>query len=131
MAKKEYTWNDVVAKFFDYYNMSCKPDFKRMKQGTIIDEDKSVRWNKEQVLKNNEDYDKEVARLNTLKNKARDEANECALLYIQNKVGNNCSKDKALSILNFAYEYSHANGINEIGICLEDLIKLARTLMAE
>lgn len=66
----------------DYYverlnkvrNMSCKPvGMSLVKEGYVFDEDKSVKWNREQVYKNNQKYQDEVKRLNQAKIKAREE----------------------------------------------------------
>ena len=69
--------------------LSCKPDetFKRPKIGTVLDEDKSVKWNREEVLRLREAYDEEVKRLNTLKNQMRDKACSTAVNYIVQKTG--------------------------------------------
>lgn len=66
----------------DYYverlnklrNMSCKPvGMSLVEEGYVFDEDKSVKWNREQVSKNNQKYQEEVKRLNQDKMKAREE----------------------------------------------------------
>lgn len=66
----------------DYYverlnkvrNMSCKPvGMSLVEEGYVFDEDKSVKWNREQVSKNNQKYQDEVKRLNQAKMKAREE----------------------------------------------------------
>ena len=66
----------------DYYverlnkvrNMSCKPvGMSLVEEGYVFDEDKSVKWNREQVSKHNQKYQDEVKRLNQAKIKAREE----------------------------------------------------------
>lgn len=66
----------------DYYverlnkvrNMSCKPvGMSLVEEGYVFDEDKSVKWNREQVSKNNQKYQDEVKKLNQAKMKAREE----------------------------------------------------------
>jgi hypothetical protein len=66
----------------DYYverlnkvrKMSCKPvGMSLVEEGYVFDEDKSVKWNREQVSKNNQKYQDEVKRLNQAKMKAREE----------------------------------------------------------
>jgi hypothetical protein len=44
-----------------------------VEEGYVFDEDKSVKWNREQVSKNNQKYQDEVKRLNQAKTKAREE----------------------------------------------------------
>lgn len=66
--------------------MSCKPTFARFPNNFITDENKSVKWNREQVVKNHNTYDKEVARLNTEKNKERDKVMQDVYLKIQQEL---------------------------------------------
>jgi hypothetical protein len=67
---------------YDYYverlnevrNLSCKPEgISMVRDGYIFDEDKSVKWNREQVTKNNQKYQDEVKRLNQEKMRKREE----------------------------------------------------------
>ena len=44
-----------------------------VRDGYIFDEDKSVKWNREQVTKNNQKYQDEVKRLNQEKMRKREE----------------------------------------------------------
>ena len=55
--------------------MSCKPgpEFKKIPVGTVIDEEKSVRWNREEVERIREEYTEEVKRLNRERNKKYNE----------------------------------------------------------
>lgn len=36
-----------------YADFHCKPNCKKYKEGTIFDEDKSLKWNREEVVKKN------------------------------------------------------------------------------
>lgn len=36
-----------------YADFPCKPNCKKYKEGTIFDEDKSLKWNREEVVKKN------------------------------------------------------------------------------
>lgn len=62
MMKKEpeswdAAWNDLDRAF----SISCKPTAKRVPKGYVFDEDKSVRWNAEQVESHNVEIQKEVS----------------------------------------------------------------------
>ena len=70
--QKVKDWKELIRDMQKVDAMRCKPDFTRLSNNFITDEDKSVKWNREQVEKNHTDYDKEVSRLNTEKNKERD-----------------------------------------------------------
>lgn len=65
--QKVKDWKELIRDMQKVDAMRCKPDFTRLSNNFITDEDKSVKWNREQVEKNHTDYDKEVSRLNTEK----------------------------------------------------------------
>ena len=44
----------------EYTEFSCKPKNPKYKVGTIIDEDKSVRWNREEIERLNDIHTEEV-----------------------------------------------------------------------
>lgn len=74
--KKTRDWFDIQNEYMEMCNMSCRPSKKKLKEGTVIDMDKSVRWNIEQVEKHNKEVEDEVKTLNTKKNKWRDTLRE-------------------------------------------------------
>lgn len=133
MSKKyPKSWYDIQAEFEDMQRMSCVPqNIRKVPQNFIFDEDKSVKWNKEQVIANNNAYSEEVARLNTLKNKRRDSIYEDIYFTIQCEVGHNLSREKAIKIWNYAWEQGHAYGIREVCCHLENLITLADELLSK
>lgn len=125
------TWEEIVVEFEAWANMSCKPvNMKKYRTGDVIDEDMSVRWNKEEIIRRNAVYEQEVSRLNTERNKARDVVYEHIYAYIIDEVGYECTKKKAMAIWSMAYEHGHSYGMHEIKIYLDELIELAQTLMA-
>ena len=84
--KKQKNWQELISDMQRVDAMSCKPAFARFPNNFITDEDKSVKWNREQVAKNHDTYDKEVARLNTEKNKERDKVMQDVYLKIQQEL---------------------------------------------
>lgn len=133
MSKKyPKSWHDIQAEFEDMQRMSCVPqNIRKVPQNFIFDEDQSVKWNKEQVIANNNAYYEEVARLNTLKNKRRDSIHEDIFFAIQCDVGHNLSREKAIKIWNYAREQGHDYGIREVCCQLENLMVLADELLSE
>lgn len=89
--------------------MSCKPSFRKLPSGYITDEEKSVKWNKEQVEQNHLKYENEVKRLNTLKNKTRDEIYNRTFEIIQKEIGRGISLEQAKKIWSFVDDYSKSN----------------------
>lgn len=116
-------WIDIGQKYEAMENMGCKPyGFKRIPSNFVFDEDKSVKWNKEQAQKNNDDYDNEVKRLNQEKMKRRDEIYEEIYKTIQEEVGFGISEKKAAKIWAYAYDRGHSAGWYEIIANLEEFV---------
>ena len=64
-------WQTIRTEFEAMERMSCVPaGIHKVRADHIFDEERSVRWNREMVEKNNADYQAEVARLNTEKEQA-------------------------------------------------------------
>lgn len=125
-------WEDVRRAFEAQMQMSCVPaDLHKVRADHIFDEEKSVRWNREMVKKNNADYQAEVARLNTAKNKSRDAILEKVYSLIQEDVGHDLSRVKAVRLWNYAWDQGHANGFPDVYYHLQDLIELARILLED
>lgn len=119
---------DLFNALRDADNMNCKPRFKRLKDNEVLDEDKSVRWNKEQVQKNHQLYDEEVARLNTVKNKERDNVLSNIYKEIQSNV-TGLSEKGAKAIYRYAYEQGHSCGYSEVASYITDLYELAEAIL--
>ena len=89
-------WQTIRTEFEAMERMSCVPaGIRKVRADHIFDEERSVRWNREMVEKNNADYQAEVARLNTEKNKRRDAILEDIYRLIQEDVGHDLSRVKA------------------------------------
>lgn len=127
----DMSWEDIQNEFDIMNQMSCRPvGLQKVPGNHIFDEDQSVKWNREQVENNNQRYRDEVARLNTEKNKARDNVLELIYDKIQYEVGYRISRKKAQAIWIFAYERGHFSfGFTSIQSELSDLIDLAITLL--
>lgn len=117
-------WDEIAMDFERMQNMSCKPTRRKIKVGTVIDEDKSVRWNREQVEENNTLFAKEVADLNTAKNKTRDEILQDVYNKIQAETGT--SIEAAKEVYNYAYDRGHSCGYRSVIAELIDLIDLVK-----
>lgn len=121
-------WDEIQDDFDRMSSMSCRPSFGKLNPNAIIDMDKTVRWNRDAVAENNQRYADEVARLNTLKNKARDE------IYadIYNKIRDELpgvSLAAAKHIFEYAYDKGHSYGFHEIRSELISLIELIQVVL--
>lgn len=121
-------WAEFQQRWNQMEEMSCKPSFKKVPGDYVFDEDKSVKWNKEQVQKNNEQYEKEVARLNTAKNKVRDEINADICAFIQEQVGHHLSAKKAKEIWNYVNDHCKTYHVDR-RFFLEDTINMLKIVL--
>ena len=123
-------WADIWQKYEAMENMGGNPyGFKRVPSNFVFDEDKSVKWNKEQAQKNNNDYDNEVKRLNQEKMKRMDEIYAEIYKVIQEEVGFGISEKKAEKIWEYAYDKGHSEGWYEIMVILEEIEELVKFVL--
>lgn len=106
----------------EYNNFSYKPKNKKYKIGEVIDEDKSVRWNREEVEKRNRLREEEVKRLNTEKNRLFIKWIDAVYIYIMQET--KVKKEKAKDIYNYLYTEYHNYGLVEVLNHLDDLLYL-------
>lgn len=108
----------------EYTEFSCKPKNPKYKVGTIIDEDKSVRWNREEIERLNDIHTEEVKELNRKKNLLLANIEDAIEKYIieETKV----SKKRAEKIYKYLYEEYHSYGIRECICHLDDLLEIFR-----
>lgn len=119
---------DIKCDLEEMVNMSCKPSFPKPRTGDVIDEDKSVKWNREEVTRLQNAYDEEVKKLNTKKNKCRDDLYKELYKVIRKEVGGITIND-AQQIFQYAYSEGHSYGYNEVFIRLDELIPLIRGIV--
>lgn len=124
-------WEDIQDTFYKMNQMSCKPSLKKVPNDYITDENRSVKWNREQVEKNHKEYHNEVARLNTAKNKARDDVYQDIYVRIRHDIGVNISDKTARAIFDNAYDRANRGGFNDIRIELENLIEVLKLILED
>ena len=105
-----------------YVNFSCKPKSCKYKIGTVFDEDKSVKWNKEEVERLNKVYEAEVKKLNTQKNELMINLVHSIKTYIIQET--NVKKEQADKIYDYLYSEYHSYGLRECISHLDDLLNL-------
>ena len=106
--KEEYYDVDELRTMYEgAYCMKMKPDLLRSyKEGYVFDENKSVKWNREEVERLNGEYDEECKRLRSLRNSKIDEVENEIFKYISNETG--LSIDKSKLVWKYLYEKYHA-----------------------
>lgn len=106
----------------EYNKFSCKPKERKYKIGEVFDDDKSVRWNREEVERRNKLHEEEAKRLNTEKNRLLIEWIDAVYIYIMQET--KVKKEKAKDIYNYLYTEYHSYGLTEVLNHLDDLLYL-------
>ena len=122
-------WYEIREDVKEMANMSCRPTQKRVKPDYIFDEEKSVKWNREQVEKHNASVDEEVKRLNTEKNKMRDTLYQEIYDHIISDLEGKTSKSGAIALFDYAYQEGEEYGVFSVFLKLKELIKLAQKVL--
>ena len=122
---------DYYIKLLDSaYMMSTKPSRKLLKEGTIIDESKSVKWNREQVIAENHKYYDEVKHLKDIQNKKAVEVEDKIINeYIVDSLDHTLNYEARVYIFTEAYMLGHSEGANEIFSQLDELICFVNDLL--
>lgn len=118
---KYYTIDELKEDFLFALSMSSVPDFCKVKPDHVFDEDKSVRWNKEEAIRVNNEYDEKCKILRA----ERDVAISLVTDRIKKHISINvvCSLQRASLIWNFVYDQYHSN-VDELFNKLEDFEEL-------
>ena len=111
-------WESIEAEFDRVCMMSTKPGegFEKVKAGTVIDEERSVRWNREEAERRNAAYAEERRRLEKEQRAAESAVHDRAVRLVASETG--LTEERANILWNFVYDKYHACGhdvFNEIG----------------
>lgn len=124
---KTYDYVGDLEKDYDIFlkTFSCRPDrseYPYPKVGDVIDEDKSVKWNREEVERLRDAYNERVKELNKMKSKinAAYEDKFIKLLAKDNGLSNWVAK----LVYAYAYMDSHDSGIYAVRGTFEDVADL-------
>lgn len=101
--RRKIKLDDLCAKAEEYTTFSCKPEgLKKYRLGTVLDENKTVKWNNQELERLNALYNEEVVKLKKKKNRLREDLVKLIKRYIiqETKV----SDDRATKIFDYLYE---------------------------
>ena len=136
-------WKEICEEYEKTAQMSCKvslDEFPIYKEGDIIDENQTVIWNREEVVK------RKKAREDAIKQKKRIrefaiENVECIIINLtavellkRDIVKNGDIKravEKAILIYDKAWDIHHSYGIYEVCVCVSDLIDIIEEILEE
>lgn len=121
-------WTALGNRLETAWKRPTKPNSKRPKDGEIIDEEKSVRWNREEVVRRQKAWDAECSRLKKAQNAEIEHISEAIELQIQEdikaKTKRSISKKAATILWQKAYDRGHAYGFADIYCAIEDYEEL-------
>ena len=110
-----------------YDNLNSYPVKPQIKTGDVIDETKSVIWNRERVTEILNEY---YAKLEEYYKQSRDKdiefLNDC-VEYIKEEL--NCSTEKAKILYNRAYEKQHSYSHRQVLYEIEELIEFVKNFL--
>ena len=75
-------YSEVIEKFEKAYNLPTRPTQHCYNDNHIFDEEKSVKWNREEVFRRNEEIHKERQTLQTIRYKAVNDAELDIIKYL-------------------------------------------------
>lgn len=118
------TKNEIINLFATADALPYRSDMKKYKKGHIFDENKSVKWNAEEVDRRNEAYEEEI-RKEAFREAERKLRNFLYEEYSTSKL----SPYQIDKIYNYVYEEYHSYGLSEVFIHMDDLVELINEII--
>lgn len=129
--KKEKALNTLVSSFESFCTgYSCKPnreEYPYPRVTDIIDEDESVKWNREEVQRLRRAFENKVEELNRYKNLISS-AFEGRIIEILAK-DNSISVEESQKIWSYAYSEGHSCGIRNVISYYEEFVSVYADLL--
>ena len=123
MGYENVTMENLYDKVHEYENFNYRPScYCKYKIGTIFDEEKSVKWNREEVERRNIEIEKEAELLKNQKDLLYTEFISMVKSYITTEIG--IGTKNAEKIWNYIYSNYHAYGLAECLNHLDELLEL-------
>lgn len=125
----------IIDKLYcEAYKITCKPDpkkFPRYKENDVIDENKSVKWNREEIIRLNQMHQNEVVRLNRIRNSEIFELDSLVKALIIDEIKYSIKnksdawyENAAKLIFKEAYERGHSYGMYDVIMYINNYIDL-------
>ncbi len=129
--KAEKNLGTLISVYEDFLkNFSCKPDrdkFPYPKVGSIIDEEKSVKWNKKEVERQRNVYFTKLQEINQSRNfvivNLRDQL--AKVLAKENQL----TIDESKELFTYAFNIDYNNGVRAVVNTYKDLAKMYKNLL--
>lgn len=113
-------WKEIENSWDNMVSMSYRPINPKLKEGTVIDENKSVKWNREEVKRINALRDDELKKLNTAKNLERDKLEDEIVKKLADE--GKITYTKAKKIYSYVYSQDHSWGLGAVINTAHDLM---------
>lgn len=120
---------EVVALFEKHNTVRYRPAKKYLKEGTILDENQSVVWNREQVELSRKEYDKAIKELREKHARIEAKARAAAYQYIQENLDSDFPTEKCAILFGKAYERGHSSGYHEIMYYVDEYIDFLNDML--
>lgn len=111
--------------------MDVRPKTKRVKDGTVIDEDKSVKWNREEVKRLQEEYVAEIKSLRKKRNDKETEVKNELIAAVKEEVDKELSEETIVEMIEMVDEQESGEGAINHSIAMEDLIDLVNMVIKD
>lgn len=85
-------WTNLGNRLETAWKRPTRPNSKRPKDSEIIDEEKSMRWNREEVVRRQKAWDAECSRLKKAQNAEIEHISEAIELQIQEDIKTECNE---------------------------------------
>nr|DAT58976.1 MAG TPA: hypothetical protein [Caudoviricetes sp.] len=125
---KDRDWSDILTSWDIMNSMRCSPDYPELAEGTVIDEEKSVRWNKEEVERRNALRVQEIIDLKNEKDSVKNSLEEEIVCKFAKEYSVHIESVK--KIYSYAFLQDHAYGIRDVINTTESLIELFKDIIS-
>ena len=122
---------EIYKELFQVYEMDVRPKTKRVKDGTVIDEDKSVKWNREEVKRLQEEYVAEIKSLRKKRNDKETEVKNELIAAVKEEVDKELSEETIVEMIEMVDEQESGEGAINHSIAMEDLIDLVNMVIKD
>lgn len=116
-------WNKCVA-YEDLRNGGFKPSVWLVSKDHIFNEDKSVKWNREEAERVNNQYQQERNDFHKRKAEAYSAAESATMEYIMQELS--VSREKAKKIYNFCDDFKYDDSLRAMFELIDNLIDALR-----
>lgn len=126
------TYDMLYRKIVDkaYAPKVAYPDQKRYPETHIFDEDKSVKWNKQEVKMLNDVRDSQIKAYEAAQAEGELEFKEDVMDYVLDEYNLKDNRAAAELIYSQAYREGHSGGFSEILGCASELASFAADILA-